>query len=446
MKRHYRLSCSLLSAIAILPAFNAFAGWEQVAQMPTTQAHFITEAGLHLLSDLRDKRDGGIYYSEDGGQTWTNTGVKDYNYNKFYETSEYIFALGNSGRLARSNDGGRTWEVLNYTNALRGIVDDKSLDSCASYGMTEYEGKIYVCDFNGGGVLMSDDYGESWKVTDHASMTFTTDGVTPVVDSFYNLAVLKGNIYAFGALSVWRYDPSADKWSAVNIRSNFMAVSTFVGDRLVCGRSVQNMDPEEAYLVWTEDGYTWNDIAAPEPPTELGVSLNVRAIHSDGEYIFTAGPDGIRHDESNPSFPFKFCPDFFYTSDMGASWDYIDGLPSNTYPLTLTSDADYVYAAIYSPIPTNTVSGLWRLPKSDLKGSGSGVKEISATAKGVTSLSKGVLMFDMEVDSVEIWNVSGSLVGRAGKCSEIDLNGLPSGTYIFKTVSENGEHSGKFIL
>ena len=443
MKQNY-YSKALLAALALIPAFHASAEWEQISEMPNTQAHFITSDGIHLLSDLRDNRDGGIYYSDDRGLTWKHTDVKDYNYNKFYETSDYLFALGSNGRVARSNDGGRSWEVMNYTNALRGIIDDKGLDGCAAYGMVESGNKLYLAEFNGGGILVSEDNGESWKVTDHKSMTFSTDGVNPMIDSFYNLAELKGQVYAFGALSVWRYDADADKWGSVNVRSNFMAVSTSHGDKLVCGRSVQNIDPSTEYLIWTEDGDTWNKIAQPAPPTELGLSLNVRAIHSDGQYIFTAGPDGIRHDDSNPSFPFKFCPDFFFTSDLGETWSLVDGLPAQTYPLTLASDDDYVYAAIYSPIPSNTASGLWRLPKSDL--SGSGVKQITADSKSEGVVSNGSLIFDSEMESVEIWTIAGYMVKNANRCSEIDLSDLPSGSYIFRAISSKGKNSGKIIL
>lgn len=447
MRNNYASLKNLLAAMTVIPALSASAGWEQITELPATQAHFITSEGIHLLSDFLNDRKGGIYYSEDKGLTWTHSDVKDYNYNRFYETSEYVFALGYDGRIARSADGGKTWEILNYTYALRGILDDKSLDSCVAYGIVESEGKLYIGDFNGGGVLVSDDYGETWKVTDRQSMMFSPDGESSVVDSFYNLVEFNGQVYAFGALSVWRYNASEDKWEAIKVRSNFMAVSTFFGDKLVCGRAVQNDDPDTEYLVWTEDGDTWHKISGPEPPTELGLSLYVRAIHSDGQYIFTAGPDGRYPDPDStiPNFPYKFCPDFFYTSDMGETWSYILGLPQYSFPLTLTSDDEYVYSAVYTPNTSNKDSGLWRLPKADLNSTG--VKQINniVAQKGVT-LSGKILKFGCEVKSVNIWDVTGSMIKCANCCSQIDLHDLPAGAYIFKTVSADGENSGKFIL
>ncbi len=72
-----------------------------------------------------------------------------------------------------------------------------------------------------------------------------------------------------------------------------MAVSTVFDGCMVCGRSVTNFDPTGDYLVWTEDGYNWDGIMAPEARTDYGTSLNIRAIHSDKKYIYTVGPEGF---------------------------------------------------------------------------------------------------------------------------------------------------------
>ncbi len=447
MKQTYSFK-ALLALLACSSALSASADWEQVHSLPLTYAHTVTKEGVHLLSDYDFKRKGGIYFSEDGGSTWTKCDVRDYNYSKFYEGSVFIFALGNNGRIARSADGGRNWEVLNYTNALRGVIDDKGIDSCACYGMIEVNGVIYICDFNGGGILKSQDFGETWQLTDRQSMTFSLDGQTPMIDSFYNIMHFNDRLYAFGALSVWSYDMRADKWAAVPVRSNFMAVATIHDNKLVCGRSVQNVDPETEYLVWTEDGRNWNKINAPEAPTIAGISLNVRAIHSDGKYIYTTGPDGIRYRneaDATPEMPFYYCPDFYYTSDFGETWNLFDGLPQLSFPLTLTSDDKYVYAAVYTPREDDTTAGLWRLPKSDL--AGSGVEAISATGNELeASLTGKALSFSRNVDTVKVYTLAGSLVLSASDCSSLNLDVLPAGTYVFQVVAGNGNVSGKFIL
>ena len=71
---------SLVAAGAIAAACPASANWEQVYQLPMASAHYITKDGLMLISDLRDAQDGGIYYSEDKGKTFTKCEVADYMY------------------------------------------------------------------------------------------------------------------------------------------------------------------------------------------------------------------------------------------------------------------------------------------------------------------------------------------------------------------------------
>lgn len=84
-----------VTALAASFATPASAEWEQINKLPESASHFITSEGVFLMSDLRqDTMDGGIYYSEDKGQTWTKSDVRDYNYNCFLELNGYIFAPG----------------------------------------------------------------------------------------------------------------------------------------------------------------------------------------------------------------------------------------------------------------------------------------------------------------------------------------------------------------
>ena len=441
--KHYstllKASLLLMGAAACLPTQAA---WEKVFAHPTTQAHFITSQGNFLLSDFDDNRDGGIFISEDKGATWTKTDVKDFNYHKFYEADGYVYALGYSARIARSSDGGRTWDVLNYTNALKDVVNGKDIEALVAYGIVKVDDRLYISDFAGGGVLYSTDNGESWQLTDRQSLLINLQGQGEMMDSFYNLVDFNGHIYAFGALSVHRYDAGSDSWELLDLNSNFMSVSTIFDGRLVCGRAVTDMNPETDYLVWTADGYEWHGINAPEPLNEFGISRNVRAIHSDDKYIYTTGPDGVAENPDPSGAPYVNAPEFFFTSDFGETWSNSAGLPVLTYPLTVTSDDDYIYVALYSPFPTNADSGLWRISKDELT---SGVDSVKADGNMSVSFSGSEMVLPETALRVSIYTLDGRLVESADHVTRVSLGSLGRGVYLYEVAFADANVTGKFI-
>ncbi len=154
---------SILASVVLAPS-EMKADWEIVHPLPSTYAHFITSEGLHLMSNYLNTRNGGIYYSEDNGLSWTKSDVRDYWYSNFYEVDGYIFALGAGCRIGRSEDGGRTWDLLNYSTAVKDYVPEKALDGTVCYAITSLDGVLYIGDFSGGGVLRSEDFGETWEM------------------------------------------------------------------------------------------------------------------------------------------------------------------------------------------------------------------------------------------------------------------------------------------
>ena len=336
---------SLVAAGAIAAACPASANWEQVYQLPMASAHYITKDGLMLISDLRDAQDGGIYYSEDKGKTFTKCEVADYMYNKFVEIGDYIYAPGKAGRIARSEDGGRTWDVLNYTRVVEQFYEKPGMaDETVCYAIAGLDDVLYVGDFLGGGVIMSEDNGETWSFTDRESQMIDF-GDEKVLDNYYNMSAFNNEIYLFGLYSIHKYNVARDKWEALPVNSNCMAAVTIAGDTMIAGRSSENQNPDTEFLATTKDGYTWGKIFNP-----LADNLNVRCVDYDGKYLYAAGPNGK----------------FYYTDDMGEQWYSADGLPGVCWPLVISADDDYVYTTVYHPDPTQVISGLWRYAKSSL--------------------------------------------------------------------------------
>ena len=113
--------------------------WEQIYKLPATNAFHISKNGNLILADFNwEDTNGGIYISENKGTTWKKTNAKDYNYNIFCENNEYIFAAGEEARIARSNDGGKTWETLSYKRAVLDVLGENA-DYTVAYAITMHD-------------------------------------------------------------------------------------------------------------------------------------------------------------------------------------------------------------------------------------------------------------------------------------------------------------------
>lgn len=412
---------AFVGAVVAMPGV-ANANWEQVYSLPTNYAHFITSEGIHLMSDYRDNKDGGIYYSEDNGVSWTKSDVRDYWYSNFYEAGGYVFASGNGCRIGRSEDGGRTWDILNYQKAIEGWVDEKVLGESVCYAIAEMDGVLYVGDFYGGGVICSKDYGETWEMTDRESLYIQIgDSPEKYMDNFYHLEPYKGKLYSFGLYSVHAYVPEQDKWETLPINSNCMASVTVINDVMVCGRAMPNYGTEVDYLLAC-DGEQWGALGRPETDDN-----NVRALGNDGKYLFSLHHGGP----------------MYYSDNMGQSWNMTEGLPAGLYPLTLATDDEYVYTAVYSPIPSEKKSGLWRLSKSTLQPSG--IAGVTADGGTVPNFDGVALQCGEIARSVTVMLPDGKQVAAAEGVEAVNLSQLAAGIYIYSVDYGTRRVNGKLM-
>ena len=420
MKKVFLKTFIFLSLASFLSPKSFAAEWEQIMTNPNTYAHFITSAGVQLVSDYSDYRDGGIFRSQDGGMIWEDCGVEDYWYSKFYETGEYVFAIGSSCRIARSNDKGITWEMLDYSEPLKSYYSPEMLEMTCCYAITELNGSLYIGDFISGIVLRSENYGDTWEETDRESLIINVNG-EKILDPVYNLVGYDGKIYSFGLYSVHTLDPAEGVWHELPISSNCMAISVIMDDLLICGRSMPDESPSTSFLLYT-DGTSWNTIDRPQTPDN-----NVRALHSDGNWLFAANSGGP----------------VWYTDNFGDQWQLADGLPELLFPLTLSTDDKYLYTALYSPLPDDLLSGVWRISKEDLGIAG---VELPAKENPRLSFTEDSLWSKEVLDEVTIYDLSGKTVGRYKNITSVSLSSFPKGEYIYVVKDGNKRFAGKFVL
>lgn len=358
----------LLLFVAIIASVSTYAAeWEMLREQNAAYGFFITQEGVMLLSDYDDyTKTGGIFYSEDNGLTWEKSNAKDFYYSKFLEVGDYVYAVGYSCRVARSEDGGRTWEILNYSRACNGLPNATSsnLNSSAAYGIVYHKDRLYVSDFSFG-VVASSDWGETWEKVDPESMMQDVDdggkGGGKMIENLYMLSEYNGTLMAHGLYNVYAYDDEQGRWSYLTW-SNCMAVFTTFNGKFFTGRSMPNDDFDSPFLLCTTDLQNWKNVKHP-----TGVAdTNVRALSSDAARIYAALQWG----------------GVYMSSDEGETWHCInDGLPhvleygtwKETDKILSTLQVwpakDYLYAIIYNE-PWNEsqhTSGLYRIAMSELE-------------------------------------------------------------------------------
>ncbi|MBR6750482.1 MAG: hypothetical protein IKM10_08365 [Bacteroidaceae bacterium] len=436
MMRNYKSLLRLgVLLVGLVSALNVSAAWEQIQKLPATQCVFVAPNGNLISSDFIFEHTGGIWCSQDKGTTWTKCDVDDYAYGVMVQAGDYIIAAGEGCNLARSKDNGVTWEVLNYGYMFLDYIGEEGVEWDVAYAMTYFKGKLFVADFSGGGVIYSEDFGETWTLTDRESLKYDVGGVKSTakdayaLDSYYSLAESDGNLLLFGVYFIYRYNESDNTWELLRSDSNFMGVNTLYDGKLVCGRAITNYTDQVPFLEYTADGgKTWGVVARPEGM----IDNNVRAIHSDEKGLYVGLQNG----------------GLYFTDNFGESWSFISkGMPTMNdegayeIPMIITSDADYVYMAVYKePWLQSDVSGVYRLAKSELPVAA--VDKVKADA--VVGYVFDNTLYINGVADVTIYTVSGVKVCAEEGCERVDLSGLADGVYVYEAVMDGNRITGKF--
>lgn len=439
MKKHFTLRNRLvLLIISVCFIFtNAHADWKLIKQLDATYATFITKGGNILLSDFRIEKDGGIYISTDEGQTWTKTNAKDYNYNRFIEVDNHLFAFGYGAKIAYSSDEGKTWSEYSYADAVKNIISEENMPYTVCYAATYHNSKLYVADFCGGGIIYSEDFGKTWKNTDLSSLKYVAeeeDGSSVEnTENIYQMVSYKGKLYAFGVYFIFRLDESTNKWNVISDKSNFMAVSTIFNNTLLLGRSVPNDDFNTPFILTLDSNEEWNSLPRP-----TGImDNNIRAMSSDVNNIYIGLQKG----------------GFYYTPNKGTNWYNISkGLPNmgniGTLYLTPTqifTNKDYVYVSIYEPQGDSKKSGLYRFDKSELPGS-TAIEKTTATEDISIRISENALYVSSNKNlTISVFNIDGTKMNITLVNGKADISTLKRGIYTYKLLCGNRTFRGKFV-
>lgn len=418
--------------VGVMPE-KATARWQQVFQLSCTRSFLLTAEGNMLASDMKPGSKGGIYFSEDYGKNWTKADVADHHYTQFNQVGDLIFALGEGGYIARSTDGGRQWEELYYCEDFLDEIPWGDVESCDCYGLAVHGQRIYIANFAYLGVMYSEDYGDSWHLTSIEGMEIEDEGVV-MADNLYNVLSYGGSLYAFGINKVYRYDEDGDRWETAREGTNFLTLLTEHRGYLVAGRGTHNDSFDVNFLEKTSDGVNWEGVGRPAN----FVHNNIRGLAADNS-ILVAGTanNGI-----------------FVTADFGESWeDITSGMPLYDnhpgvylWPVTLQTDDEYIYAALYNPSQYDMKdSGIWRYPKASL----AGVDAVQSHGTLGLTVSGRRLRVSTNIPgesvALELYTTSGAKVMES-HVEDTDAGALPSGIYVYKLTTVSETMSGKITL
>lgn len=357
----------LLLALFLASFATCSAKWEMVYELNAAYGFFITKDGTMLISNYDSYfDDGGIFVSDDNGATWTKTNATDHYYNEYFEADGHVFAAGYGANIARSDDGGHTWKVINYGSALKGLphATSDNISGTACYGITSHDGRLYAADYMYG-VIASDDWGETWSPVDPDGLSYETEGKDgkggKAIENLYKISEYNGTLLAHGLYKLYAFDDATGKWKALR-NSNNMAVYTVFNGELFTGCSMPNESMSTPFLYRTTDLRKWTNVGHPDGVLDT----NVRALASDDCRIYAALQYG----------------GVYMTSDCGKTWHFIsDGLPrvynewEEKYEdyfistLQVVPTKDYLYALMYNE-PWNVdqhSSGLYRISMDELE-------------------------------------------------------------------------------
>lgn len=345
MRKMYSLLLSAAVATSILVGSfsNLSAQWAPTS-FPKPSAWDIcqTSQGDLIVASSDFYNYQGLYISKDEGETWGECTAANRSYTAHAILGDYIFFGGVDGYIARSADGGNSWDEI----SIQHLFPEVEFYDDPIYAMVFHNDRLYVSILYWG-IAYSDDMGDTWTLTDYESLQ-DADEPDNGGQWTYSFSSFKGSLYAIGAFGIWQYDESADHWTKVDDL-------WYCGDSFVLDGAlyvIHNAYGLPQGIRYTTDMVNWAIVPMPE-----NISTSIRVVRPyHGALFLGHTSDGI-----------------FYTTDMGESWiDFSDGfsgelLGENYFvfdtPMNFAFTDNYVVAPVFTL--AEEAIGVYRAPIPD---------------------------------------------------------------------------------
>lgn len=375
---------------------------------------------------------GGLYISEDEGESWAKALADDFAYSSHLVKDESVYFGGVEGNVAISHDNGETWMNVDFSELFSDITEQDPM-----YAIEHHNGRIYASVF-GLGIAYSSDEGATWTLADIDSLLDENNPENGGQWS-YNLTSFNGKLYNIGSFGVWVYDEATDLWSKVDDRW-YGSSSLIVDDVFYIAYNAIGVPDGIRY---TTDFETWEVMPLPDA---VDTSVGFLKYHR-GAFFMGHVNDGI-----------------FYTMDHGDTWNeynedfpYYSPVPGIEYkgvPMNLVFSGENMFCGVFSPF--EGVGGLYRapIPQEVL-----GVEEISMPLQLAVYPNPAndnlSLQFSQGQEFKGTLNITDAM-GRvlynkaielgASNSVQISVQTWPSGIYFYNVDSGTLKSSGKFIV
>lgn len=370
--------------LALITSFYANAQW-QPAGLDSVKITSLDAGDSSIFVGTK----GGVYVSNDYGNTWT--------YNDFPPSIYPVLTVakkglnvfaGSNNNMKKSSDGGLTWgrEFAFVNFPIHSIiVNDGNIFSASQLG-----------------VHISVDNGKVW--------TNVSTGL-PALESPTKLVANGSDIYVVADSSVFLSTNNGELWDIANTGLTNNPVHT-----LAINGSVVFAGTGNGVFVSTNKGALWTPANSGLPNTP------VYSLAISGIYVFAATDSGV-----------------FVSANNGASWISINtGLPDN-HARFLTISGDRVFAGLSA----KTAAGqLWSKSLSELVGTSNTNSDPHFNLYPNPSAGKFKISgTETGIQTIDIYNIRGQNVfhsdtGNGNTVNEIDLSKYPKGMY-FVNITDN---------
>jgi photosystem II stability/assembly factor-like uncharacterized protein len=307
----------------------------------------------------------GVYKSTDGGDNWTNVGLKDTErvarvlVDRKAADTVYVCATGhlwdaNAERgVYKTTDGGKTWQKILFVDDDTGcaMMDMDPQDSKTIYAaMWQYRRKPWTFSSGGAGsgLFKSTDGGATWKKLSKGLPAGDLGRIA--------VAVAPSNtkvVYAFveaKKTALFRSDDGGESWAELNGSQAVISRPFYFGNLYVDPKNENRVYKPATSLSISEDGgKTFSGIAG--------------SVHSDIHTMWI--------NPANPEVVYVGCDGGLYsTEDRGARWRFYPNLPlAQFYHVSYDMERPYnVYGGLQDNSswygPSNAVGGVqnkyWR--------------------------------------------------------------------------------------
>lgn len=375
---------------------------------------------------------GGIYLSQNAGETWTKTNALDYSYTSHLVKDESVYLGGIECNVAISHNNGETWSNVDFKNLL-----PEASENTPIYAMEYHNGRIYAAVLSLG-IAYSEDNGITWQLTDVESL-LDEDDPENGGQWCYNLRSYKGKLYNVGAFGIWEYNEDADLWS--NVDGTWYGGSTCIADDVFY--VIYNAYGIPDGIRYTTDFQEWNVMQIPDE-----VSTSIRFIeYYKGAFFMGHVNDAI-----------------FYTLDKGETWvDYRENFPAFSpvpgvdlygVPMNLVFAGDNMFCGVFSGFEDE--GGVYRAAVPDEI---TDVKEIQALLQPHVYPNPAndfvLIQFPKGQEnqgSLMITDVMGrvkynkTIHNEGGNAISVSTKDWASGLYLYTIITGESKASGKFIV